>query len=184
MLPHWLCLYVPILLKYCPSFFPLVTLVFHKKQFFCAMNLSILRCIYCTWLLNLSADMIRFIFFLGWYKVKINDASDTKLWSDQSYIVPILDILYIYLTRVDSWDKRKGMRYFREYWPFLFTFSFLCHCHKMITRTWYSPRCPLRSHSLLCIESRLFIVGIGPILNKELKFIFRSEFSDCMYVYS
>ena len=30
------------------------------------------------------------------------------------------------------------------------------------------PRCPLRSHSLVCIENHLFIVGIGPILDKEL----------------
>ena len=35
-----------------------------------------------------------------------------------------------------------------------------------------SPRCPLRSHSLVCIENHLFIVGIGPFLNKELKFYF------------
>ena len=41
-----------------------------------------------------------------------------------------------------------------------------------------SPRCPLRSHSLVCIENHLFIVGIGPILNKELELIFRSDRSD------
>ena len=34
-----------------------------------------------------------------------------------------------------------------------------------------SPRSPLRSHSLLCIKNHLFLVGIGPILNKELGFI-------------
>ena len=36
--------------------------------------------------------------------------------------------------------------------------------------TWSSPRCPLRSHSMVCIKKHLFIVGIGPILNKELKY--------------
>ena len=43
--------------------------------------------------------------------------------------------------------------------------------------------CPLRSHSLVCIKNQLFIVGIGPILNKELEFIFRSDRSDCTLVY-
>ena len=41
--------------------------------------------------------------------------------------------------------------------------------------TWYSPIFPLHSHSLVCIENHLFILGIGPILNEELKFIFRSD---------
>ena len=45
-----------------------------------------------------------------------------------------------------------------------------------------SPICPLRSHSLVCIENHLFIVGIGPILNKELEFIFRSDCT-CVYIY-
>ena len=47
-----------------------------------------------------------------------------------------------------------------------------------------SPRCPLCSHSQVCIENHLFIVGIGPILNKELELIFRSDRSDRTYVYS
>ena len=51
-------------------------------------------------------------------------------------------------------------------------------------KTCSSPRCPLHSHSLVCIENRLFIVGIGPILNKELEFIFQSDQSDRMCVYS
>ena len=46
------------------------------------------------------------------------------------------------------------------------------------------PKCPPRSHSLVCIENRLLIVGIGPILNKEFKFIFRSDRSDITCVYS
>ena len=49
---------------------------------------------------------------------------------------------------------------------------------------WSSPRCPLLSHSLVCIENNMIIVGIGPILNKELEFIFRSDRSDCTCVYS
>ena len=47
-----------------------------------------------------------------------------------------------------------------------------------------SPRCPLRSHSLVCIKNQLFIVGIGPILNKELEFTYLSDRSDRKYVYS
>ena len=39
-------------------------------------------------------------------------------------------------------------------------------------------RCPLRSDSLVCIENHLYIVEIGPILNKELEFIFWSDCSD------
>ena len=41
-----------------------------------------------------------------------------------------------------------------------------------------SPRCPLPSHSLVCIGNHLFVVGIGQILNKELEHIFRSDRSD------
>ena len=33
---------------------------------------------------------------------------------------------------------------------------------------WSIPRCHLRSHSTVCIKNNLFIVGIGPILNKEI----------------
>ena len=33
-------------------------------------------------------------------------------------------------------------------------------------------------------QNHLFIVGIGPILNKDLKFIYRSDRSDLTYVYS
>ena len=47
-----------------------------------------------------------------------------------------------------------------------------------------SPRCLLRSHSLVCIEYHLFIVGIGLILNKELGFIYQSDRFDRMYIYS
>ena len=49
--------------------------------------------------------------------------------------------------------------------------------------TWSRPRCPLRSH-YLCIKNHLFIVGIGPILKKELGFIFQSDLSVRTYVYS
>ena len=42
----------------------------------------------------------------------------------------------------------------------------------IILMTWSSPRRPPRSNSLVCIKNYLFIVGIEPILNKELEFIF------------
>ena len=38
--------------------------------------------------------------------------------------------------------------------------------------TWSIPRHPLRSHSMVCSKNHLFIVGIGPICDKELEFIF------------
>ena len=44
--------------------------------------------------------------------------------------------------------------------------------HPVASLTWTSPRCPLSSHSLVCIKKDSFIVRIGPILNKELEFIF------------
>ena len=47
-----------------------------------------------------------------------------------------------------------------------------------------SPRCHLQYHYLVCLENHLFIVGIEPIFNKELEFIFRSDFSDHMCVFS
>ena len=36
-----------------------------------------------------------------------------------------------------------------------------------------SPRRPLLPHTLVCIENYLFIVGIGPIRDEQLIFIFR-----------
>ena len=51
-------------------------------------------------------------------------------------------------------------------------------------QTCYSPRSPLCSDSLVCIENHLFIVGIGPIIKKELEFIFLSDFSNHTCVYS
>ena len=50
--------------------------------------------------------------------------------------------------------------------------------------TWFSPRCHLRSHSSVCIKNHSFIVGIGPILNKELECIFRSYCSNRTCAYS
>ena len=50
--------------------------------------------------------------------------------------------------------------------------------------TYSSPRFLIWYHSLVWIENLLFIVGIGPILNEELKFIFWPDWSDCTCVYS
>ena len=52
------------------------------------------------------------------------------------------------------------------------------------SKTCSSPGRPVRSNSLVCSENSLLIVGIGPILNKELELIFRSDRSDRTYVYS
>ena len=50
---------------------------------------------------------------------------------------------------------------------------FLCvNMRVMMMLTRSIPICHLRSHSLVCIKNRLFIVGIGPILNKYLEFIY------------
>ena len=49
----------------------------------------------------------------------------------------------------------------------------------------FQPKMSLRSHSLLCTKNNhLFIVGIVPILNKELELIFRSDRSDCTCVFT
>ena len=62
---------------------------------------------------------------------------------------------------------------------------FLCvNMRVMMMLTSSIPICHLRSHSLVCIKNRLFIVGIGPIPNKELGFIYRSDRSDITFVYS
>ena len=53
-----------------------------------------------------------------------------------------------------------------------------------IPMTCSSPRRAVCSHSLVCSENSLLIVGIGPILNKELKLIFRSDRPDRTFVYS
>ena len=54
----------------------------------------------------------------------------------------------------------------------------------IINLTRSSPRCHLRSYSLICIKNHLFIVGIVPILNKELEFIYQYDCSDrtCVYI--
>ena len=33
-------------------------------------------------------------------------------------------------------------------------------------------------------QNHLFIVGIGPIINKELEFIYQYDRSDCTYIYT
>ena len=53
-----------------------------------------------------------------------------------------------------------------------------------LLKTCSSPRFPLPSHYLVCIENHLFIVGIGSILNKDLELIFQSDRSDRTCVYS
>ena len=58
------------------------------------------------------------------------------------------------------------------------------HWYSILHLTCSFPKCPLRSHSLVCIKNNLFIVGIWPILNKELIFIYQSNRSDCTYCYS
>ena len=40
--------------------------------------------------------------------------------------------------------------------------------HIIFHKTCSSPRRPVRSHSMVCIKNSLFIVGIGPIRDKEL----------------
>ena len=59
------------------------------------------------------------------------------------------------------------------------------HCNTNLTMTnlWSngpmtcsSPRRPLYSHSLVCSEDYLFIVGIGPIRDKNLTCIFFDKF--------
>ena len=51
-------------------------------------------------------------------------------------------------------------------------------------KTCSSPIRALRFHSLVCSKNSLLIVGIRPILNKELELIFRSDRSDRTCVYS
>ena len=46
----------------------------------------------------------------------------------------------------------------------------------MYHNTWSSPRCPLRSHSLLHSKNNSYSVGIGPIRDVELTWIFWSFF--------
>ena len=51
-------------------------------------------------------------------------------------------------------------------------------------KTCSSPRRAVPSHSLVCSENYLLIVGIKPSLNKELELIFRSDRSYRTCVYS
>ena len=51
----------------------------------------------------------------------------------------------------------------------MYTIIYVC---ALFYVTYSSPRCPLRSYSLECIKNHFYIVGIGPILNKELELIF------------
>ena len=62
--------------------------------------------------------------------------------------------------------------------------AILQQCCKYWHKTGSRPIFSLRSNSLVCIENHLFIVGIEPILNKELEFIFWSDRSNRTCVYS
>ena len=55
---------------------------------------------------------------------------------------------------------------------------------RLSQKTGSIPRCPLQYHSLVCVENNLFIVGIGPILNKELEYFYLSDRSHRTYFYS
>ena len=46
------------------------------------------------------------------------------------------------------------------------------------------PKCSLRSHYLVCIKNSLFIVGIEPILNKDLGLNYWSDRSNRVYICS
>ena len=61
---------------------------------------------------------------------------------------------------------------------------FISYMLAMAVMTCSRPRRDVRSHSLVCSENSLLIIGIGPVLNKELELIFRSDRSDCTWVYS
>ena len=107
--------------------------------------------------------------------------------------------------------KKSGYDEYSTMYPFLIVYKSITHCNCIMNCFSYCnsskipyegtqdnidtpnikyhmtgsiPRCPLLSHSLVCTENHLFIVKIGPILNKDLEFIFRSDCSDCTYVYS
>ena len=45
-----------------------------------------------------------------------------------------------------------------------------CETHLKEQWNWSRPRRPLCSHSLVCSKNHLFIIGIGPICDKELWF--------------
>ena len=55
-----------------------------------------------------------------------------------------------------------------------FTYCFTISSFSLVSqstaklKTCSGPRRPLRSHSLVCTKNHAFIVGIGPILDKEL----------------
>ena len=82
-------------------------------------------------------------------------------------------------------SSHKNMRYPSN-------FLFHLYIYTSDTQLWFgtqvstcsNPICTLRSHSLVYIQNNLFIIGIGPIINKEIKFIYRPDRSDCTYVYS
>ena len=64
---------------------------------------------------------------------------------------------------------------------------YLCSCmnnHLLSGVTCSSPRRDVRSHSLVCSENSLLVVGIGQILNKELELIFPYDGSDRTCVYT
>ena len=52
---------------------------------------------------------------------------------------------------------------------------YFCDHQDTESATCPSPRYLVRSHYLVCIENHSFFVGIGPILNKQLELIFRSD---------
>ena len=53
-------------------------------------------------------------------------------------------------------------------WVKIENMSFYTRIYRKSTENWSSPKYPLCSHYLVCIENHLFIAGIGPIRDKEL----------------
>ena len=78
----------------------------------------------------------------------------------------------------DADNEVESTSWFRKTFPLLLLFrkaSLLFIVVFITDLTGSSPRFHLQTHSLVCIKNDSFVVGIGPIINKEFKFIYRSD---------
>ena len=84
--------------------------------------------------LTRSLTCFVFLFVLYWNKVQSNDASGTKPWSDRSYILPILDLLYFTYPVEIFGIKQKERDTPANIDHYFLRFIFISHCNHMANK--------------------------------------------------
>ena len=84
-------------------------------------------------------------------------------------------VMYVLCSNTASFSQLEDCLQ-RQYWPIMPLGVIIRSAPKSIRqvdKTCSGPRRAVRSHSLVCSKNSLLIIGIGPILNKELELVRR-----------